>query len=81
MMVLLVGALLKDDHPKPFGKRIIFLLLGHMLGLLGDSLLWIWDPILFPHIPIAVAVVAQKIGVFIAYSALVGMTSSIPTVL
>lgn len=74
IMVLLIGALLKVEHPKPFGKRIILLLLGHILGLLCDSMLWIWNPELFPTIPISIAVAAQKVGVFVAYGALVGMT-------
>ncbi|MEG1158276.1 MAG: hypothetical protein RSD64_02815, partial [Christensenellaceae bacterium] len=72
--VLLIGTAFKRDHPKPFGRKIILLLLGHMVGLLCDSVLWFWNPSLFPNVSVAVAVAVEKVVLLIAYFALVGMT-------
>ncbi|MEG0835207.1 MAG: hypothetical protein RR413_07145, partial [Christensenellaceae bacterium] len=72
--VLLIGTAFKRDHPKPFGKKMILLLVGHMISLLCDSVIWFWNPELFPTIRISDAVVLQKVVLFIAYCALAGMT-------
>lgn len=72
--VLLIGSFFKDDHPKPFGKKIILLLLGHLVGLLCDSILWFWEPERYPAIDISAAIVVQKTVLFLAYSVLAGMT-------
>ncbi len=72
--VLLIGVLLKREHPKPFGRKIILLLLGHLIGLLCDSILWFWNPALFPFISISAAVAVQKLALLVAYAVLAGMT-------
>ncbi|MEG0825688.1 MAG: hypothetical protein RSG86_08090, partial [Oscillospiraceae bacterium] len=72
--VLLIGTTLTRNHPKPFGEKIILLLVGHMLGLLCDSVLWFWDPGLFPAISVPVAVAVEKAVLLIAYCVLAGMT-------
>ncbi|MEG1947762.1 MAG: hypothetical protein RR139_11775, partial [Lachnospiraceae bacterium] len=72
--VLLIGTTFKRDHPKPFGRKIILLLLGHMVGLLCDSVLWFWNPELFPTVSVPTAVVVQKAVLWIAYCVLAGMT-------
>lgn len=72
--ILLIGAFLKDDHPKPFGKMIIWLLVGHFIGLLSDSVLWFWHPARFPQVSIDTAIAIQKIALFLAYSMLSCMT-------
>lgn len=72
--VLLLGTALKTEQPKPFGKKIILLLVGHMIGLLCDSAIWFWNPERFPFIDITVAIVTQKLLLLIAYIVLVGMT-------
>ncbi|MEG1578015.1 MAG: histidine kinase [Oscillospiraceae bacterium] len=72
--VLLIGTALKRDHPKPFGKKIILLLVGHMVGLLCDSVLWFWNPASFPNISIPTAIAVEKAVLLIAYCVLAGMT-------
>lgn len=71
--VLLICALLRKNHPKPFGNKIIAMLLGHMLGLLSDSVLWFWEPAFFPGISISTAIAVQKVALFLSYSALACM--------
>ncbi|WP_394918236.1 sensor histidine kinase [uncultured Robinsoniella sp.] len=72
--VLLIGSFFKGDHPKPFGKKIILLLVGHLVGLLCDSILWFWEPERYPTIDISAAIVVQKTVLFLAYSVLAAMT-------
>lgn len=72
--VLLLGTAFTRDHPKPFGKKMILLLAGHMIGLLCDSVLWFWNPALFPAVDISAAVALQKAVLLIAYCVLAGMT-------
>ncbi|MEG2929864.1 MAG: histidine kinase, partial [Oscillospiraceae bacterium] len=74
MGVLLIGTACKRDHPKPFGRKMILLLVGHMVGLLCDSVLWFWEPGLFPTVSVPVAVAVEKVVLLIAYCVLVGMT-------
>ncbi|MEG2769824.1 MAG: histidine kinase [Oscillospiraceae bacterium] len=74
MGVLLIGTAFKRDHPKPFGKKMIWLLVGHMVGLLCDSILWFWSPSLFPTVSIPVAIVVEKLAILIAYGMLAFMT-------
>ncbi|MEG0340148.1 MAG: histidine kinase [Oscillospiraceae bacterium] len=72
--VLLIGTALKQEHPKPFGKKMILLLVGHMIGLLCDSVLWFWDPKSFPTVSISTAVAVEKAVLWVAYCVLAGMT-------
>lgn len=72
--VLLIGSFFKGDHPKPFGKKIILLLVGHLVGLLCDSILWFWEPERYPAMDISAAIVVQKTVLFLAYSVLAAMT-------
>ncbi|MEG2814145.1 MAG: hypothetical protein RSA79_06050, partial [Oscillospiraceae bacterium] len=72
--VLLIGTAFKRDHPKPFGRKIILLLVGHMVGLLCDSALWFWNPKLFPFVSITTAIVVEKVVLLIAYCVFAGMT-------
>ncbi|MEG2619455.1 MAG: histidine kinase [Oscillospiraceae bacterium] len=72
--VLLIGTAFKRDHPKPFGKKIILLLVGHIVGLLCDSILWFWNPGLFPTVSVPAAVAVEKAVLLIAYCVLAGMT-------
>ncbi|MEG2258344.1 MAG: histidine kinase [Lachnospiraceae bacterium] len=72
--VLLIGTAFERDHPKPFGRKIILLLVGHMVGLLCDSVLWFWEPGLFPAVSVPAAVAVEKAALLIAYCAFAGMT-------
>ncbi|MEG2930134.1 MAG: hypothetical protein RR846_11425, partial [Oscillospiraceae bacterium] len=63
--VLLIGTAFTREHPKPFGKKMILLLVGHMVGLLCDSVLWFWNPASFPNISIPTAIAIERVVLLI----------------